>query len=86
MNASPSAGVHCQWYNAVNSDTRRIRRRRATIVEVRMKRADCWRHHPSSIASNTAGAGSRCTTLSANTRCTEPGRCWVTSLLYLPQH
>jgi hypothetical protein len=34
----------------------------------------CCRFQPSSIASNTADAGSRCTTPSASVRCAAPGR------------
>lgn len=59
-NASTSAGCHSHGYWLVKAANRRTRDSRGLIVESHFKnRVRCWRAQPSSIASNTAGAGSR---------------------------
>src|SRR5260370_24529207 len=74
-NASTSAGCHSHGYWPVNAANRRTSDSRGLIVPSHFrKRVRCCRVHPSSIASNTAGAGSRCTTPPASTRCAAPSR------------
>ena len=59
MNASASAGSHCHGYWFVNAANRRTSSSLGPIVLSFRNRARCCVAHPSSIASNTADAGSR---------------------------
>jgi hypothetical protein len=74
-NASTSAGSHSHGYWPVNAANRRTSDSRGLIVDSHFRnRVCCCRFQPSSIPSNTADAGSRCTTPSASVRFAAPGR------------
>jgi hypothetical protein len=60
MNASTSADCHCHGYWLENSANRRTSDSRGLMVPSHFrKRARYCLVHPSSMASNTAGSGSR---------------------------